>query len=117
MVHNGPKLLFHIHPKLAKVTQMNIEGLILGGIIGAALIYILLYTGRKSQNSYVKIFCAAVVIMILLLELWPFIEYAWRKPSLENIVEIFENLSSFLVASIGAAIVEAVSRIPSRREY
>lgn len=89
---------------------MTVEGLILWGFIGAALVFIFLYIGRKSQNAYVKIFSAVVVIVILLLELWPFIKYALAEPSLDNIVEIFENLSSFLISSIGGAFFYAFQK-------
>jgi hypothetical protein len=40
-----------------------------------------------------KIFCAVFIIIMFLLELWPFIKYALSVPKLEDLIEIFETVT------------------------
>jgi len=83
---------------------MTIEELIvLGfmGFVGAALVVLFGYIVKISRDVSVKILFIFLIIVILGLELLPFIEYTLAESSLDDIPEIIESLSSFLIASIG----------------
>lgn len=87
---------------------MTIEELIvLGflGFVGAALVTFFVYIVKISRDVSIKILFIFLIIVILSLELLPFIQYTLAEPSLGgNIRETLENLSSFLIASIGGLI-------------
>jgi hypothetical protein len=84
---------------------MDIVSLILGGIISTVIISILLFVGKNSKDQSIKLICGLIIFVILFLDIWPFIEHAFNRPSPENIVEVFEDLAVFLIALIGGALV------------
>lgn len=87
---------------------MPVEELIVLGIMGAALVAFFGYIVKTSQDLSIKILFIFIIIVILGLELWPFIKYALAEPNLSDIPVIIENLSSFLIASIGGLIFGSV---------
>jgi hypothetical protein len=90
---------------------MTIEGLIfLGfmGFVGAGLVTFFGYIARASRDVSIKILFVFLIIVTLSLELLPFIQYTLAERSLENIPETIENLSSFLIASIGGLIFSSL---------
>lgn len=90
--------------------MIDVYGQIILGAVGAIIILVCAFSYKRFENPIIKISALIIVIILVTIEFLPFLEDIIAGVEVDDIPKLLEDLTAFIISSVGASFVYKIIR-------